>query len=237
MNDNNNQRQGALRLLGIESNSHLELIKQAVASKNLSGSALAGIVPNALVLLSRVFEAEEPAQQSALKKLNLSPKLLEQAKKIAMEEITPISQHPQFSSAISTIFSRNASQPQGELSKEESNAPYTEIEQVSSFPMLIGQKPPYLPLLKLIVTAENKKTILGETIQWADLLFLGHACLNQVLGHAKHSADQIRNGLITGIPEDKLDKVLNDIRSTVSELEAHLKQAASENVDSQSEKK
>lgn len=144
-------RTQALRLLDIKDEDQLNAIRESVADKSRGVAELLEAVPRGLIALAR--HIEQPNFQSFITQhLPVSGELAEAAKTIYHEEIGDLTTHPAFETIekiLKKMLGKKAASDLPDPSKRDDISPFLSIQSVAQAPLLLGKKPPFLPLLKI----------------------------------------------------------------------------------------
>lgn len=213
------QRAEALQLLGINDEDHLRMIHDTVADPSASVEKFLDIVPLELTVLAQHLENPEGVDFLS-GQLPAGAEVVTAIKAIYDQEIGSLASHPVYP-AIAKILKRIAADKSrssiGKRAASGSQSAFVSIRSVSQARLLLGNKPPFLPLLKLEVISTEDKSLWVEEINWFDVLFLARSLAQGVVDHAEGIAEMIGAGQITPAPEG-FGETLDELEQTLTRL-------------------
>lgn len=213
------QRAEALQLLGISDEKHLRMIHDAVADPSASLEKFLAIVTFELIDLAQHLENPEGVDFLS-GHLPAGAEAVTAIKTIYDQEIGSLVSHPVYP-VMAKIFKRIAAymgrSSIGKRAASGGQSAFVSIQSVLQAPLLLGNKPPFLPLLKLEVTSTEDKSLWVEELHWFDALFLAKSLAQGVVDHAEGIAEMIEAGQITPAPEG-FGETLNELEQTLPRL-------------------
>lgn len=214
------QRAQALHILDIKNEDQLAKIHAAVVDKSQGVEELLEVIPKGLIALARHLEKPD-FQAFITQHLPVSNELAETAKTIYDREIGSLTSHPAFGiieKVLRRMLGKKEASDLPPSSQRADLSPFLSIQSVTHAPLLLGKKPPFLPLLNFEVISSDLKTAWSAQVHWFDLLFLAKSLAEGVVDHAEGVEEMIRNGQITPAPEgfgetlEELDQAVSSLR-------------------------
>jgi hypothetical protein len=94
---------------------------------------------------------------------------------------------------------------------------FLSIRSVANAPLLLGKKPPFLPLLRIEVLGPDNGAAWTEQVHWFDAVFLANSLAEAVVSHAEGVHDMLEAGQIA-LPPGDFSETLQELRVAVDQL-------------------
>jgi hypothetical protein len=216
----------ALRILGITTETQLARIREVITDLSSSPSTLLEWLPVQIIALAGPF-AKPDYVENVSKQLQVDPRIVEAAKTIFAEEIGAVADHPAFpllKSLVQKFLQKNSSGMRNFDQSSSERTPYLSIQGFGHSPLLLGTKPPFLPLLRVeLLNAENR-VLWAEQITWFDAIFVANSLINAVAEHAEGIQDMIAQNMIAKAEPGSLDEAFGELETSIRSLRNLLSQ-------------
>ncbi len=218
------QRKRALQLLGIRDEEHLLSVRQTIADTAISADQLLELLPLEIIALAGPFQKPD-CIESVSRQLSVDAPSVKAAKDIFDSEIGPAADHPSFpalKSLVKKFIEKKSLKVESSDEAPSEHSPYLSIVRVAHAPLLLGKKPPFLPLIRVKFLDSQDQGVWDEQMTWFDAIFLANSLIRAVNEHAEGIQGMITQGLIVSAEPGSLDEAFGELERGIESLRSLL---------------